>query len=43
LTQEIETLARGEFTGSERERQMVQLLARIICQELTYRASEGES
>jgi hypothetical protein len=43
LTPEIDTLARGELTGSERERQMVQLLARIIRQELSYRASEGGS
>jgi hypothetical protein len=43
LALDIDTLARGEFTGSERKRQMVQLLARIILQELRYRASEGGS
>ena len=41
LQLEIEQLGRGEFTGTERERQLLQLLARIVAAELGFRADEG--
>jgi hypothetical protein len=40
LAPEIDALAQGGFTGSEREQQLVQLLARIVRAELAYRADE---
>jgi hypothetical protein len=41
LRPEIEAVAAGQFTGSEREAQILQLLARIVVAELTYRAEEA--
>jgi hypothetical protein len=40
LLPEIDRLARGEFDGSERERQIATLLARIVAAELGFRAEE---
>ena len=40
LKQEIERLAAGEFDGSERQRQLVIVLARIVSAEMTFRARE---
>jgi hypothetical protein len=37
LGSEIERLARGEWNNSDRERQIIQLLARIVSAELDYR------
>jgi hypothetical protein len=42
LRPEIERLAQGDFTGSDRERQVLQLLARIVAAELDYRAGQAE-
>src|SRR6266542_2993545 len=39
LLPEVARLARGEFDGSERERQFVQLIARIVEAELQFRAN----
>jgi hypothetical protein len=41
LLPEINRLAEGQSDGSERERQIVQLLARIVAAELGFRAEEG--
>jgi hypothetical protein len=38
LQPEIEQLAAGTFENSERERQVIQLLARIVVAELQFRA-----
>lgn len=38
LKPEIDRLAAGEFDGSERHRQLVLVLARIVAAEMTYRA-----
>jgi hypothetical protein len=43
LVPEIALLADGHFTGSEREQQLVQLLARIVASEMEYRAKRAES
>jgi hypothetical protein len=43
LSPEIERLAAGALEGSERERQLVQLLARIVAAELHFRAEEAGS
>jgi len=40
LKPEIEKLAAGEFDGSERQRQLVLVLARIVAAEMTFRARE---
>jgi hypothetical protein len=37
----IEQLANGSFDGSEPERQLVHLLAKIVTAELQFRADEG--
>jgi hypothetical protein len=43
LRPEIEALAAAPaFTGSDRERQIIQLLSRIIISELDFRAEEGK-
>ena len=42
LRSDIDALAANTFSGSERERQVVQLLARIILAELDFRAEEGK-
>jgi hypothetical protein len=41
LLPEIERMANGESDGSERERQIVQLLARIVAAEMQFRANEA--
>ena len=41
LKPEIDCLATGEFDGSERQRQLVLVLARIVAAEMTYRAREA--
>ena len=40
LLPEIGQLAAGEFTGTERERQLVLVMARIVEAELRFRAEE---
>ena len=42
LRGEIDQLAAGEFDRSERERQIVQLLARIVAAELGFRDDEAK-
>ncbi len=41
LLPEINQLALGQSDGSERERQVIQLLARVVSAELGYRVDEG--
>ena len=41
LRPEIERLADGAFDGSEREQQLIRLLARIVAAELQFRADEA--
>lgn len=41
LAPEIERLGEGQFDGSDRERQLVQVLARIVAEELKFRAADG--
>ena len=43
LLPEIERLAEGQSDGSDRERQLVQLLARIVASELVFRAGDTQS
>jgi hypothetical protein len=43
LQAEIEQLAAGTFGNSERERQVVQLLARVVAAELRFRAERAQS
>jgi hypothetical protein len=38
LRADLDQLTSGSFTGSERERQVIQLMARIILAELDFRA-----
>jgi hypothetical protein len=40
LLPEIERVAAGDLDGSERQRQIIQLLARIVTAELGFRAEE---
>ena len=40
LVPEINRLAQGQSDGSERERQIIQLLARVVSAELGFRADE---
>jgi hypothetical protein len=42
LLTEIEQLASGTFGDTERERQVIQLLARIVVAELHFRAKQTE-
>jgi hypothetical protein len=42
LRAEIDRLAQGHLDGSERERQIIQLLARIVAAELAFRADEAK-
>ena len=37
LRPEIDRLAAGEFDGSERQRQLIQLIARIVVSEMDFR------
>lgn len=41
LRLEIERLAAGGFTGSDRDQQLVAVLARIVAAEMTFRAREA--
>jgi hypothetical protein len=41
LLPEINRLAQGQSDGSERERQIIQLLARVVSAELGFRAEEN--
>lgn len=43
LRPEIDRLAAGEFTGSDRHKQLVAVLARIVAAEMTFRAREAEA
>jgi hypothetical protein len=40
LTPEIDRLAAGEWDGTDRERQLVKILAAIVVAELRFRAGE---
>ncbi len=40
LLPEIEQIAYGRFGGSEREQQIIQILAKIVAAELKFRAEE---
>ena len=42
LQPDIERLAEGEFDGSDRERQIQQILAKVIQAELQFRAMEAK-
>jgi hypothetical protein len=42
LKPEIDHLAAGDFDGSERQQQLVLVLARIVAAEMTYRSREAE-
>jgi hypothetical protein len=41
LSPEIEKLAQGNFEISDRNRQLVQVVARIVVEELRFREEEG--
>jgi hypothetical protein len=41
LLPDIHELAQGQFQGTDRERQLVQLIARIVEAELKFRAEEA--
>ena len=43
LRAEIDRLAAGEFTGADRQKQLVAVLARIVAAEMTFRAREAEA
>jgi hypothetical protein len=43
LRPEIEKIAQGQFEGSAREHQVLQILARIVAAELQYRADNSEN
>jgi hypothetical protein len=43
LLPEIEQLATGNCSGSPREKQLIQVLARIVVAELKFRAERAES
>jgi hypothetical protein len=40
LLPEIESIASGQFDGSPRQQQVIQIVARIVAAELTFRASD---
>ena len=42
LLPEIDRLANGQFDGSERERQLTQVLARIVTAELKFREEDAK-
>jgi hypothetical protein len=42
LLPEINRLADGNLDGSERERQLIQVLARVVAAELQFRAAESK-
>jgi hypothetical protein len=39
----IEKLAAGEFTNTDTDRQVIQLIARVVVTELNFRAKQAES
>jgi hypothetical protein len=41
LRPEIDRLAAGEFTGTDRQKQLVLVLARIVGAEMTFRARDA--
>jgi hypothetical protein len=41
LVPEIQRLADGEFGDTERERQLIQLMARIVTNEMQFRAEQS--
>ena len=41
LLPEIQRLAAADFDGSERQRQMIQVVARVVLAELEFRANES--
>lgn len=41
LRPEIERIANGELDGSERQRQIVQIVARVVLAELQFRADDS--
>ena len=41
LRPEIDRLAAGAFTGTDRQKQLVLVLARIVVAEMTYRARDA--
>jgi hypothetical protein len=43
LRPEIDRLAAGEFDESDRQKQLVAVLARIVAAEMTFRAREAEA
>ena len=43
LAPEISQLAQGQSDGSDREREIIQLLARVVSAELGFRAEETKS
>jgi hypothetical protein len=43
LRSEINRLAAGEFDGSDRQRQMVLLIARIVAAEMNFRERDGQA
>jgi hypothetical protein len=43
LRSEIDRLAAGEFDGSDRQRQMVLLIARIVAAEMNFRERDGQA
>jgi hypothetical protein len=43
LLPEIHKLAEGEFSGSERELQVLQLLARCVVAELVFRENDSQA
>lgn len=43
LRPEIDRLVAGEFCGSERERQLLVVLARIVAAEMDFRAREASA
>ncbi len=41
LREEIDRLARGDFDGSDRQKQVVVLIARIVAAEMDFRARDS--
>jgi hypothetical protein len=41
LLPEIDRLGKGEFDGSDRQRQLIQVLAKVVAAELQFRADES--
>jgi hypothetical protein len=41
LLPEIALLAKGEFSGTEREKQLIQVVAKVVAAELQFRADDA--